>query len=228
MMDRPDAEPSRVRESLRDLAGVNRYLGGRAALLPGLRRALAGRSAAGAGWSLLDVGTGAADVPAWAAAWARSRGYDVTVVGLDRGRAAIAVARETVSGDGTVALVRGDALALPFRDRAFDVAMSSTTLHHFSGEAAVRLLRELHRVARRGVVIGDLRRSIPGYIGARLLAATVWRGHRYARHDGPLSVRRAYTVPEVRGLLRAAGLDGRVQRRAFFRLSVWIPVETER
>lgn len=226
-MDRPDAEPGRVRESLRDLGAVNRYLGGRAALLPGLRHACAGRPR-GASLSVLDVGTGAADVPAWAAEWASSRGLRVTAVGLDRGRAAIEVARGEVARGVPLRLVRGDALALPFRDGAFDVAMSSTTLHHFSGEAAVRFLTELARVARRGVVIGDLRRSVPGYVGARLLAATVWRRHRYARHDGPVSVRRAYTVSEVRGLLKAAGLEGDVERRAFFRLSVWIPVENGR
>jgi hypothetical protein len=152
----------------------------------------------------------------------------VTAVGLDRGRAAIEVARAAVRGAVPVKLVRGDGLALPFRDGAFDVAMSSTTLHHFSGEAAVRFLTELRRVARRGVVIADLRRSVLGYLGARLLAATAWRRHRYARHDGPASVRRAYTVSEVRGLLKAACLDGEVRRRPFFRLSVWIAVESER
>lgn len=226
-MDRPDAEPSQVRESLSDLGGVNRYLGGRAALLPVLRRAWAGRPR-GASLRLLDVGTGAADVPVWAVARATSRGLSMTAVGLDRGRAAIEVARAAARSRVGVRLVRGDALALPFRDGAFDVAMSSTTLHHFSGDAAVRFLTELRRVARRGVVVADLRRSVLGYLGARLLATTVWRRHRYARHDGPVSVRRAYTVPEVRGLLKAAGLRGDVQRRAFFRLSVWIPVENGR
>lgn len=224
LMDRSDADPRQVRESLADLRRVNRFFGGLAALAPGLSRAFGEDRG---GLRVLDVGTGAADVPEWIVRRAAASGRSVRAVGLDRGRAAIRVAREAVAGNADVRLVRGDALALPFRDGAFDVAVSSTTLHHFSGEDAARFLTEMHRVARRGVVIGDLRRSVPAYLAVKVLAATLWRRHGYARHDGPASVRRAYTVSEVRALLYSAGLPGRVERRPFFRLSVWIPKDDD-
>lgn len=219
LLDRPDADPGLIRESLSDLRRVNRLFGGLAGLAPELTRAFGDDRGA---VRVLDVGTGAADVPAWVVRRGAARGRPVWAVGLDRGRAAIRVAREAMAGDAAVRLVRGDALALPFRDAAFDVVVSNTTLHHFSGVAAVRFLTELNRVARRGVVIGDLRRSVPAYLAVRLLAATLWRRHVYARHDGPASVRRAYTVGEMRALLEEARLSGRVQRRPLFRLSVWI------
>lgn len=221
-MDAPGADPERVRESLADLRRVNRFLGGVGAVAWGLRRVL-GETPPDGALRLLDVGTGGGDVPAALVRRAAGRGWTVRAVGLDRGRAAIAVAKADRSADDRVLLVRGDALALPFRAGAFDVAISSTTLHHFSGGDAIRVLQELDRVARRGVVIGDLRRSLSGYLAARLLAATLWRRHPYARHDGPASVRRAYTVQEVRGLLSEAGLEGTVRRRPFFRLAAWIP-----
>jgi flavin-dependent dehydrogenase len=44
--------------------------------------------------------------------------------------------------------------------------------------------------------------------GARLLAATAWRSHPITRHDGPLSIRRSFTVGEARRLARASGLPG--------------------
>jgi SAM-dependent methyltransferase len=47
--------------------------------------------------------------------------------------------------------VQGVAEALPFADRAFDVAMAILTVHHWSDRAAG--LRELRRVARRRVVL---------------------------------------------------------------------------
>ncbi len=78
-------------------------------------------------------------------------------------------------------------------------------------------------MSRHGVLLGDLRRSALGYLGARVLAATLWRRHRYARHDGPVSVRRAYTVEEAREMLAAAGLPGAVRRHRIFRLGIWIP-----
>jgi hypothetical protein len=69
----------------------------------------------------------------------------------------------------------------------------------------VTALGELRRVARRGVVVNDLRR---GQLAFAVTAATVLalsRG-RYTRHDGVLSARRAYTLSELDDMAAAAGL----------------------
>src|SRR5262249_33437237 len=112
-----------------------------------------------------------------------------------------------------------DALRLPFADRTFDAAYTVLTLHHFEDPSAVALLREMARVVRRLVVVNDLERSRAAWLGARALAATVWRRNRITRNDGPLSVRRAFAPPALRGLARQAGLRRpRVARRVAFRL----------
>jgi hypothetical protein len=67
------------------------------------------------------------------------------------------------------------------------------------------MLRELRRVARLGVVVNDLDRSMPAWIGAWLLVRVASR-NRYTRHDGPLSVRRAYRAAEVTPMAAATGL----------------------
>jgi hypothetical protein len=48
------------------------------------------------------------------------------------------------------------------------------------------------------------------------LAATWWRRNRLTRHDGPLSVLRAFTPAELRAAAEAAGLETLELRRAFF------------
>jgi hypothetical protein len=102
-----------------------------------------------------------------------------------------------------------------------DFVTCSLALHHFDPPAAIALLRELARVARRGAIVTDLRRSRLAYWGARLLALGPW--HAMARHDGPLSVLRAYTLPEARALVAAAGLHGAsVQARPLFRMLIVI------
>src|SRR5205085_2526696 len=69
-----------------------------------------------------------------------------------------------------------DALHLPWADDAFDVAILSTALHHFDDERdCLRVLREMGRVSRIGFIVNDLARSRTALLGARLLAATVWR-----------------------------------------------------
>ena len=78
-------------------------------------------------------------------------------------------------------------------------------VHHLNGEDAIAFLRELRRVSRLGIVINDLARGPHFWIGAWILTHTI-AASRYTRHDGPLSVRRAWTREEMVDLLRRAGL----------------------
>ena len=63
----------------------------------------------------------------------------------------------------------------------------------------------MRRVARRGVIVNDLVRGWFGYLGAWLLTR-VLSDNPLTRHDGPLSVRRAYTPVEMARLAERAGL----------------------
>ena len=65
-------------------------------------------------------------------------------------------------------------------------------------------LASVDRLATRGVVISDLKRSWLALAGVGLLAYAA--GNAVVRHDGPLSVRRAFTVDELRELASACGL----------------------
>ncbi|MDQ2965611.1 MAG: hypothetical protein M3R57_07160, partial [Chloroflexota bacterium] len=56
-----------------------------------------------------------------------------------------------------------------------------------------------------GIVVNDLTRGRIQWLAAWLLARIATR-NRYTRHDGPLSVRRAYTAVEMKALLAVAGL----------------------
>jgi SAM-dependent methyltransferase len=214
-MDEPGVEPEALAAGLDDVAAVNRWLGGTRAVLAGVRTLLRGRAAA----RVLDVGCGAADVPIALARWARRRRMRLEIVATDLHGRTVAVARQRTSAWQEISVCRADALRLPFADGTFDCALLSLTLHHLDDAEQVPALRELARVCRVGVLVNELERSWPNYLGARLLAATLWRRHAVARHDGPLSVLRAFTPAELRALADRAGLAGpRVTRRFFCRL----------
>lgn len=218
LIDRSDAAPERISESLNDLAWLNRYLGGTATVLHQFRRLLDGEPARSL--RVLDVGAGGGDILVAIDAWLRRRGGNLDGVALDAGAAAVRHASALFAACGPkrrARVVRGDALALPFADRSFDVAYSSTFLHHFNSQAAVAVLREMIRVSAVGIVVTDLRRSLLGYLAARALAETVWRRHPYSRHDGPVSMRAAYTTSEIGGLAERAGLKGWIEPQPFFR-----------
>jgi 2-polyprenyl-3-methyl-5-hydroxy-6-metoxy-1,4-benzoquinol methylase len=217
LMDELDADPELLEQSLHHLRGVNRFLGGRRGAVSLLQRML--RRHSPGHYRLLDVGTGSGDIPLALGRAARRRGYSMDLYGLDLHPRTAGVAHRR--GGGALSVVVADALRLPVGDRGVDLALCATALHHFDDDQAVHVLRELDRVSRLGFVVTDLRRSRPALLGARLLAATVWRRNPVTRHDGPLSVRRAFTAAELSELARAAGLEGwRVRRDPVFRLSL--------
>jgi ubiquinone/menaquinone biosynthesis C-methylase UbiE len=212
-LDEPDLDPRELAASLHHVAEVNRWLGGTRALIRELVPLLPARPI-----RILDVGTGSADVPIALLRRARARGHTLRITAVEPHPQTLRIARRATAG-WPVVLVRADARALPFADDAFDVALLSLTLHHLDDRDGVAALRELARVSRDFVIVSELERHRANLLGARLLAATWWRNNPITRHDGPLSVLRAFTPDELRTVARAAGLERvRVARHFFFRL----------
>ncbi|MBX6362491.1 MAG: methyltransferase domain-containing protein [Gemmatimonadetes bacterium] len=213
-LDEPRHDAATLERSLAHVAAVNRWLGGWRALRGHLGALLPATRPA----RVLDIGTGSADGPAMLARWARSTGRALHIVATDVHPQMLEVARRRTGAFPEIRVQAADALALPFPDRSFDAALLTLTLHHLEGDDQLRVLREMARVAT-WVVVGELDRSWLNYIGAKLLAWTLWRRNPITRHDGPLSVLRAYTAAELLELARAAGLvRPRVSHHPFQRL----------
>jgi ubiquinone/menaquinone biosynthesis C-methylase UbiE len=214
LLDGPLDDEVALRANLRDLRRVNRWLGG-VSLSAAAIDALAPQRAE---LTVLDVGTGGADIPVALIGRAKERSRRLTIVAIDSRPevlAAAARAMPAVTTTDGLELQVADGRSLPYPDRSFDVAHASMVLHHLTPEAAIDLLREMARVARLGVVVNDLQRGWLGWIGAWLMAHLL-TGNRYTRHDAPLSVRRSYRAREMADLLRAAGLTPiRTLRGAF-------------
>lgn len=199
LLDEPVLDPVALRLNLREMARLNRLPGGVAASRRGIDRLLDGTTEA----TVLDVGTGSADLPA--ALVREANGRAVRVLASDLRPEVLAHARARVGRLESVEVLQADARDLPLIDDAVDVAHASLVMHHLDPEDAVAALREMRRVARLGVVINDLRRSPFAFAVTAVTVLALTHG-RYTRHDGLLSARRAYTLPELDGLAADAGL----------------------
>lgn len=217
LLDDPTADPAVVTASLRNIARANRWFGGSAAMRRGLAQALRGVPP-GATVTLLDLGTGLGDLPRAAVRWAEGRGVRLVPMGLERSPVAARLA-----ASGGVPCVVACAGVTPLRNKSVDVVLVSQVAHHLSRESAIRLFRECDRVARRAVVVADLRRGRLGPL-AFWVGAWALRFDPVTVADGMTSIRRGYTAAELRELLRAAGVDAMVERRPGYRLvAVWRP-----
>lgn len=215
LLDDPAVDPRERHRAHDDIRRSNVWLGGLRAALAELRAVIAPRE----NMVLLDVGTGLADILAGASRDVKRCGGTLTTIGVDGAISLLSAARHTTS-----AMVCADALALPLRDRSVDVALCSQLLHHFADDDIDRLLRELHRVARRAVVVCDLRRSWLAAAGFWLVSFPL-RFHPITRHDGVISVLRGFTAAELRRHVSVAtGATPRISRRLGFRLTAsWTP-----
>jgi SAM-dependent methyltransferase len=221
-MDRTDNTPEDLNGALEDIRKVNRFLRGSKILVKAVRPFLLASSEDDP-LSILDVGTGGADLPLDLVREAQRLGRRIRIVAVDRDPATLEYARGRTAGVPEIELRSADAFALPFGPGSFDLVTASLFLHHFGHDDAVRLLVAFRRLARDAVLINDLERHVfPwAFIG---LAARVMRRHPMFVHDAPLSVLRGFTADELSAVAREAGAsDATVAHRVPYRLLLTIP-----
>lgn len=201
---------------LAELRRVNRWLGDAGALRRSVLPEIARDGARE--FSLLDVGAGSGELLREVARWARARRIKARLVGLELNERSARSITEESAGFANILSVRGDALRLPFDDDAFDYAICSLFVHHFEGERAVEVVREMARVARRRVFIIDLHRHPVAFYLYTTAGHLILR-NRLVREDGALSILRGFVPDELRRLAARVGLeDERVERRFPYRL----------
>ena len=215
-IDRPGQLFDDLARSMADVARTNRLFGGTQTILYHIARLL-NDVPPGTPIRILDIATGSADIPRALNAWGRRRGLRLTLVGVDNHPAMLRLAQDMSDAPH---LVQADALALPFAARSFDIALCALAFHHFGFESSARVLAAMNALTTRGFVVSDLRRDQLTYWGVRA-ALMLGRTHPFTRHDGPASVRRAWTPAEYRKMVGLSGVSGvRVYAHWYFRIAL--------
>lgn len=205
LMDDPALDQTAHRAALDGLRRGNRFCGTSKLLWSAIREAVPAIAARPI--RILDVGCGGGDVVCDLWKLAATEGIDLEIAGCDRSSIALSYARERASHCGApLTVISADVLIDPL-PVDYDVVLCSKFLHHFDEPDAVTLLRNMRQAARHLVLVDDHLRSWLGYwltyLGARLLSRS-----RVVHVDGPLSVRAAFTLDEIRELAHRAGLEG--------------------
>lgn len=219
LMDAPEARREDLDGALRFIRAINRRLGGAKGLISCLER-----------WSrnwpkdrpvtLIDVGTGSADIPVAARVWALERGFDLRVLGVDSHATTLQLAEEHVAGQRVevregIRLLRADALKLSetIGPGEYDYAHAGMFLHHLSDIEVMTMLAIMDRVAKRGICWNDLSRSPFARLGVRVLTLGA---NQMVKHDARVSVEAGFTKREATDLAKRVGLDYCAYRSMFF------------
>jgi len=216
-LDASSFDDKAIRDNLRDIRFINRVLGWTTFTTRQVVSSL--RALGPAEVRVLDIASGSADIPLAVARRARRTGIDLKIVVSDISSQIVDAARRQAAGTPSIVVEKADALDLPYADGSFDIVLCTLALHHFAPDEGVALLQSMARVGRR-VLVFDIARSPLAYAGAVALTRLLPM-NAMTRHDAPVSVRRAYTVAEVRDLVARAGLPRESVHGTFpFRLVV--------
>jgi 2-polyprenyl-3-methyl-5-hydroxy-6-metoxy-1,4-benzoquinol methylase len=214
LMDDPSLDEGVYAHVMRDLGKVNTLTMARLPTLDFLGRALGERKQ----FRLLDVGYGGGDMLRAIAHWAAKRGISADLVGVDLNPRSEAAATAATPTTMPIRYITGDYADMA--SEGFDFIVSSLVAHHMTRAELVTFLRFMDANAKCGWFINDLHRHSFAWLGYPLLARLM-RWHPIVRHDGRLSIARAYRPDEWPPLLEEAGVQGACVRRVFpFRLCV--------
>lgn len=217
-MDEASATGRELQTALVELAYVNRYLGGIRTTLRALEGSL--DKATRATFTFLDLGTGAADIPRAIVQWARARHLEVRIVAIDFNPSVCDWARQCTVAYPEIDIQQADIFDLPFDPESFNYVHCALFLHHFPQEEATRIIRIMHKLCSKGIIINDLHRHPVAFHAITWLTRCLSRSPM-VKHDAPISVLRGFKRSELMTLGLLSGIPNlKIQRLWPFRFLV--------
>jgi ubiquinone/menaquinone biosynthesis C-methylase UbiE len=217
MIDDPNADAELLRDELKSIRNINRFFGGFTAIRRGIL-SLLDKERDGDEIRILDLGTGSADLPVYLIGIGQRLRKKFTITAIDNHPAVIQIARERTRSVAHLTIEQANLLELDYPPAMFDIVLCSLTLHHFSSEEVVEILRSMKRLCRIGFVVNDLRRSwIAAW--ATWLYIHLTTSNVMTVTDSYLSVLWGFTVGEMKSMAEQAGIHMfEIRKQAFFRL----------
>lgn len=202
-MDGADVPQDEFTACMKDLAQVNTLTLTRPPTLSFIGKALAA-APADRHLTILDVGFGAGDMLRAIHLLCERKERHVRLIGLDLNPRSEKVARELTEPSSGIEFRTGNLYDWP-PNEPVDIVISSLVTHHMDDDEIIRFLRWMEGNAKAGWFVNDLHRHWLAYHSFRLLS-TIMRWHHFVRHDGLISVARAFRRNEWVELLGRAGM----------------------
>jgi len=206
LMDDFSIIDQRIDEALHELKLINKYLGGIKTSYSGLKHLL--KSSDDSAINILDVGSGASDI----LESIRRKNKNLKIFSLDKNKRVCEILKNQNNGNTVNESIYGDVLHLPLKNKSMDVIHSSLFFHHFKEEEIKNIISSSLIVAKKGIIINDLRRSLIAIIGIKFLIRLFSKSSLF-KNDAPLSVKRGFIKSELVELLDGLQIKNYIIKR---------------
>ncbi|CAN5620829.1 class I SAM-dependent methyltransferase [soil metagenome] len=204
IMDDLDCNGEVVHQTLRELEFINRWLGGNAVTLEGVKQLTSYHK--NETLHIADLGCGGGDMLKLLADWGRSKNIKFKLTGIDANPHIIAFAQNNCKSHPEITFETLDIFSNDFQSRKYDIVMGTLFYHHFSQESLTDFFSKLKQQVRVGIIINDIHRHWLAYHSIRLLTKFFSKS-AMVKFDAPLSVLRAFTNQELTDILTQSGIQ---------------------
>lgn len=198
-MDNFSIQDERIDIALNELKVINKYLGGILTTKTALKHFVSSKDEK---LFILDIGSGSSDN----LLAIKNKYQNLQIFSVDRNL------RVLKASDNLTIKINSDAFRLPLKNQSCDIVHAALFLHHFKEEEIKILLEEFLRVAKRGIIINDLRRSLFALIGIKILTL-LFSKSELVKNDAPLSVKRGFKEPDLLNLLSEMAIKNFIIRK---------------
>jgi ubiquinone/menaquinone biosynthesis C-methylase UbiE len=219
LIDDLELDNDALRQNLEELALINKYLGGNQVTSSGLSRLMFDFQKKDNDNSLIvppkldqrkskieiaDLGCGGGDMLMVMASWAKKKGIDAEFIGIDANDFMIDFGTKRTANYQNISYLHKDIYSEEFKEKSFDIVTMTLFCHHFSDESLVKLLQQLKKQTRIGIVINDIHRHWFAYHSIAWITKFFLKSY-LVKNDAKLSVWRAFVREDLEKIIQKSG-----------------------
>jgi 2-polyprenyl-3-methyl-5-hydroxy-6-metoxy-1,4-benzoquinol methylase len=203
LLDHDDIPFADIRQNMKELNTINKYLGGHKITIAGLQSLLK-KHPAGKTLCICEIGCGGGDNLKAISNYCRTKNIPVHFIGIDIKQECIDFARQQYP-DLQATWISSDYQKADLAEHKPDIIFSSLFCHHFTEAELVTMLQWMKANASSGFFINDLHRHPLAYYSIKWMTK-LFSGSRLVKNDAPLSVARAFKKEEWDTIFKTAGI----------------------